>query len=109
MPDVWRTRDRLDRVVVLSSSRLDHIVSRHPELAGRLDEIRAAIQSPGVVTQDDGYPHRENLYASSGAGRAMLKVVVHYRPVPPQGTWAGEVITAHPTRRVDPKEARRWP
>ena len=38
-----------------------------------------------------------------------MKVVVNYRPVPPQGTWEGEVITAYHARRPKSKEAQLWP
>jgi hypothetical protein len=38
------------------------------------------------------------------SGQGFLKVVVQYRPVPPQGTWAGEVITAYRGKKRKSRE-----
>ena len=78
-------------------------------MAGRLDEVRATVDNPEVVTRDVTYAHRENHYRRTPSGRRRTKVVVHYRPVPPQGTWAGEVITALHVKKVDPEEKQLWP
>ena len=109
MATIWRTRDRLGREVVLTEERRRHILRKHPAMAGRLGEVRAAIAGPDFVNRDAAYPRRENHYRRTPSGRAWIKVVVNYRPVPPQGTWAGEVITAYRTEQVDPKEAPLWP
>jgi hypothetical protein len=106
---IWRTRDRLGREVALTEGRRDHILSKHPELAGRLGEARATVEGPDFVTRDAADPRREHHYRRTPSGRAWIKVVVNERPVPPQGTWAGEVITAYRTERVDPEEAPLWP
>jgi hypothetical protein len=107
--DIWRTRDRLGREVVFNSASRDHIRRRRAELADRLDEIRWAIEAPDLVTRDATYPNRENHYRRTAFGPGWLKVVVRYLPVPPQGTWVGEVITAFPLRSPNPKETRLWP
>ena len=104
MAEIWRTRDRAGREVVLTSAGLDHILQGHDEIADRLDEVRAAIEQPELVTRDVEYRHRENHYGRSSFNKPWIKVVVQYRPVSPQGTWAGEVITAYPVKRRDPKE-----
>jgi hypothetical protein len=77
-------------------------------MANRLDTIRPAIEQPGYITQDADYPHRENYYRRTVSGRRFVKVV-EYRPVPPQGTWVGEVITAYLVRKIKGKEAQLWP
>jgi hypothetical protein len=104
--EIWRTRDRAGREVVLTSAGLKHIRHRHDDMTRRLDEIRTAIENPDVVTRDLEYRHRENHYGPSSFKPPWTKVVVQYRPVSPQGTWMGEVITAYPVKRRDPKEER---
>jgi hypothetical protein len=106
---VWRTQDRLGREVVLNEVRLAHILDEHPELTNRLVDVRAAVEAPDFVNRDVRHAHRENHYRRRDSDTSWLKVVVHYRPISPQGTWAGEVITAYPNDLVDKKETRLWP
>lgn len=106
---IWQTRERLGREVALTEAGVAHMLVKHPEMLPRLDEIRAAVEDPTFSTRPAGYPHRECLYRNLPATRLRTKVVVNYRPVPPQGTWAGEVITAHRTARVGPEEDQIWP
>jgi hypothetical protein len=109
MEEIWRTSDRRGREVVLTSAYRDHILQEHDEMIDRLDEVRTAVEQPDIVTRDVKYRHRENHYRREPSGQGWLKVVVHYRPVPPQGTWAGEVITADPVKRPNSKEAQLQP
>ena len=109
MQEIWRTEDRLGREVIFSSRGLSHILDEHDRMADRLAAIRPTIEHPGYVTQDANYPHRENYYRRTPSGRRYLKVVVAYRPVPPQGTWAGEVVPAYLTRKIKRQEAQLWP
>jgi hypothetical protein len=104
LPEIWRTQDRAGREVVLSSAGLDHILRRRAQLADRLDDVRAAIEHPDFVAQDVRYYHREIHYRRVASGQGFLKVVVQYRPVPPQGTWAGEVITAYRVKKRKSRE-----
>jgi len=73
-------------------------------MADRLDDVRAAIEEPDFVTRDVKYHHRENRYRRVASGQGLLKVVVQYRPVPPQGTWVGEVITAYRVKKRKSRE-----
>ena len=111
MAVIKRLRDRAGREVVLTEARWAHILREHNELAGRRAEIRATVELPEFVSADADNAHRENHYRRLGPNEPFLKVVVHYRPVPPQGTWEGEVITAHQvgTRRVKRREQQLWP
>jgi hypothetical protein len=95
--------------VSLTDAARGHIVGKHPAMPGREADVRAAIESPDFVNADARYPRRENHYRRAGVGAPYLKGVVKYRPVPPQGTWIGEVVTAYPTRVVPPKEQHLWP
>ena len=106
MAEIWRTQDRAGREVVLTSAGLDYILRRHDDMSSRLDEVRLTIEQPELVTRDVEYRHRENHYGRSSFDHPWIKVVVQYRPVSPQGTWTGEVITAYPVKRRDPKEER---
>lgn len=109
MAEVWRTRDRIGREVVLTSLRHDHILAEHDDLAPQMDDARLATEQPDFITRDARYPHRENHYRRTLWSQLLVKVVVNYRPVPPQGTWEGEVITAYRARRPKSKEAQLWP
>ena len=111
MAHVWRTRDRFGREVALTDAGWNHIVAERQGAPPTPDEIREAGESPDGVTADATFPRRENFYRSrqTGRGGRFLKVVVRFQPVPPDGTWAGEVITAHPARRIKPGEDQLWP
>lgn len=99
MAEIWRTRDRAGREVVLTSAGLEHILQGHDEIVDQWDEVRTAIEQPDFVTRDARYHHREIHYRRETSGQGLLKVVVQYRPVPPQGTWVGEVITTYRVRK----------
>lgn len=109
MAEIWRTRDHFGRVVILTPAGLDHIRVRHDDIADRMDEVQAAVEQPDVVTRDRQRAHRECFYRRERSGPGLIKVVVHYWPVPPQETWIGEVITAYHIDLPEPKEAKLWP
>jgi hypothetical protein len=109
LAEIWRTSDRLGREVICTTDSHNHILGKHDVMADRLDAIRPAIEQPSYITRDADYPHRENYYRRTPSGRRFIKVVVEYRPVPPQGTWTSEVITAYLSRKIKRKEAQLWP
>ena len=108
MATIWRTTDRMGREVELTDTGWAHILAERGEASPSAAEVRAAVEAPDFVNADAVYAHRENHYRRFGAGGRYLKVVVQYRPVPPQGTWAGDVVTTYPTNRVKRKERRLW-
>jgi hypothetical protein len=65
--------------------------------------------SPILLPETDGTLGREIHYPRTPSGQGWMRVVVNYRPVPPQGTWAGEVITAYRIDERDVKEVQLWP
>ena len=83
--------------------------AKHPNMAERLADARVAVEAPDFARRDALRAHGENHYRRPAPGAAWIKVVVHYRPIPPQGTWVGEVITAYPTDHVGSKEGPLWP
>jgi hypothetical protein len=93
--------DHAGREVVLTPARRDHILKRHADMADRLDDVRVAVENPDHVTRDTGYHHRQNHFRRTPSGQGWIKIVVEYRPIPPQGTWADEIITAY---RVDQRD-----
>lgn len=110
MATIWRTVDRIGRRVRLTDDDWAHIMDRHAdEMTGREADVRLAVETPDHIHAAAEHAHREVFYRSFGPERPMLRVVVHYRPVPPQGTWSGHVITAHPTFRSKRGEQPRWP
>lgn len=109
MDELWRIQDYLGREVVLTEIRREHIVSEHSDLVRQMAEVRHTIEQPEQVRRDRTYAHRENSYKRKPSGKRWMKVVVHYRPVPPQGTWVGEVITAFSVEEPEPQEVLKWP
>lgn len=100
----------MGREVELADHGCAHSMDRHAEELARSEaDVRLTVLAPDHVNADAEHAHREVCYRSFGPGRPMLRIVVHYRPVPPQGTWAGEIITAHPIGRSKRGEQRRWP
>lgn len=82
---------------------------RHDELEDRLDEVRTAIEHPDFVARDVRFYRREIYYRRTPSGRGWMRVVVNYGPVPPQGTWVGEVITAYRVDERNVQEVQLWP
>lgn len=103
MAEIWRTRDYFGRDVSFTEASLDHILQRHEDMAAYLGDIRAVVSQPTIVTKDLKYRRRENHYGRSSPEAGLIKVV-QYRPVPPQGRWDGEVITAFRVRKPDSLE-----
>lgn len=113
---MWQVRDRLGRIVSLTKEGWRHIVEDRRGVVPTVDEVRAAVETPDVVTADKTYAPRENSYRRSAPDRPYLKVVVHFRPVAPgsdigaaESEWVGVVITAYPTIAVPRKEPQLWP
>ena len=104
LAETWQTRDYRGRDALFTEASRDHILQRRRDLATHLSDIRAAISRPAVVTRDLKYTRRECHYAYTSSPPGMIKVVVQYRPVPPQGRWVGEVVTAYPLGEPDPRE-----
>ncbi len=109
MASIWETRDRFGRIVRLTEEGWDHIVSDRRGATPTPDDVRGAVEAPTRVTADADFAQRECSYQSLGAGRRTLKVVVHFRPVPPQGTWVGVVVTAFYVTSDKRREVQRWP
>jgi hypothetical protein len=84
----------------LTAERWLHIVEARDELAGRLDEILAAIEEPDWITR--GY--RGSLVAWKGYRRGRYLAVI-YREL---GRDDGFVITAFFTRKAR-KGGKLWP
>jgi hypothetical protein len=101
---LWRARDWLGRDVALTEAGLAHILDKHPEMIDYLNDVRATIAAPDFSTQDKRYRPRACLYRRMMPNEPRTKVVVHYRPAPPQGSWAGEIITAYRTSKVAEEE-----
>ena len=109
MSFIWRTRDRNGREVVFAVAGQDHILNKHDDMAEFMGDVRLAIEHPDFVARDARYPRRENHYRRIPTTGNWIKVVVKYRPVTPQGTWEGEVVTAYHVPRPKSKEAKLWP
>ena len=72
---------RLQRTVVLTASRWEHIIRRHPEMAAHGPEIRNALTSADVILASTQRPNVELYYKRLREGRfgpIWLKVVVAF-------------------------------
>jgi len=107
--EIWRTRDRAGRDVVLTSATRDHILRRHAKKADRLAEIRTATEHPDLVARDVKFDRREIYYRRTPSAQGWMRFVVYYGPVPPQGIWAGEVITSYYVDEPNVQEVQLWP
>ena len=103
MAEVWRTRDRLGREVVLTEAGWAHILQRRPRMVGMEGDVRLAVEMADTVVNDADYGDRENHYRRISR-RTFMKVVVAY-----DGAGSGVVITAHPTHGRKKGEKQRWP
>ncbi len=106
---IWSTTDRLGRLVVLSDAGWQHIYRRHGDTVEDPEMVKAVIQGAERIVADAVYPHRSIHVAALGNPSLPMRVVVHYRPEPPDGTWIGDVVTAF--RGRPPKDGGRtqWP
>ena len=73
MAEIWRTRDRFGREVILTDLGWAHILVGHPEMAGRESDIRAAVEDADFINWDADRADRENHYRIVG-GRVHLQV-----------------------------------
>lgn len=106
---VWSTLDRLGRSVVLTASGWSHIRDRHGDTIDSAGMVGVAIEQADEIVRDAGYLHREIHMAELGKPELPVRVVVHFRPVPPDGTWVGEVVTAFRGRPLKAGGNRQWP
>jgi len=103
MADLWRTRDRFGREVVLTEADWAHILGRRPRMIGQEAEVRLAVERADRVVHDADHADRENHYWRVSR-RTFLKVVVAY-----DAAEIGVVITAHPSHKPKQREQQRWP
>lgn len=85
---------RRQRLVVLTLSRWEHIITGHPEIESLGTQVAACLTSPDFVIASEKYPDRELYYKrmrqrERGWGWTWIKVVVSFAD--PE---LGEVITA---------------
>lgn len=99
----------MGREVALTDDGWAHILRQRRDARPAEEEVRAAVATADPVVLDARFPHRRNHYRRRSASGRYLKVVVNYRPVWPQGTWTGEVVTAHPAHDPKPEEEQLWP
>ncbi|MCC6387917.1 MAG: hypothetical protein IT302_11105 [Dehalococcoidia bacterium] len=75
----------------------EKLVGSHPELEGRMDQVRRAIAHPRLVLADTSYTNRKHHVIEVAPG-LFLDVVVEYRYLP-MGI-RGRVVTAFLRRRL---------
>jgi hypothetical protein len=93
---IWTESDIFGNQVDLFASDWEHAVDGHPEVAGREDEVRAAIANP-VLVVEAGFPKSAAFYRISTIGPEGMRVLVEYtRETFPDGNATGFVTTAYP-------------
>jgi hypothetical protein len=108
MANIWETTDRFGRLVMFTAAAWEHILDEHSDFRIDPHDVQITIELAEEIVQDRTYRHRQIHYRKYKSGRLWLRVVVRYRPSERHG-WAGEVITAHVTRRRNKKEVSIWP
>lgn len=90
-PDPFGTPVVVDR-------RLWHrvVIANHPELAGELEGVLAAISRPARVEADPLFPQRRRFLAPHPDGEAWLAAVVAYEAQPPALVTAGLLSGTQP-------------
>ncbi|MGH8574830.1 MAG: hypothetical protein ACREX8_20035 [Gammaproteobacteria bacterium] len=109
---VFTCADPLDRPIAARQRRWeDHIRARHPEIAPRIEAVRATLEAPDFIVSDFDNPDGLNYYRlavlPSPYDRLYLKVVVSCRRI--GSSVIGDVITAYPTGQIARGEVHRWP
>lgn len=105
---VFEVNDKDGVSVRLTTNRWEmHIAVRQPEVTAHLEAIKKVIESPAIITQDEGKAyHLPNLGAVGGKWiNLYLEVVVRY---PENATFNfGDVLTAFFNDRP-PKGVLKW-
>jgi hypothetical protein len=101
------TKDPLGFTISLDVHRWeDHIVKRHPEMAGHLDRIRGTIEDPQLIKLSEGstvaYYYRLTGRAERKANDVYVLVVVDRN----EETKSGVVLTAHLLKTIKADEGR---
>ena len=90
MAAVLQATDPLGNRVVLHAERWRHIVERHPDMAGRLNELRAAIERPTLIQVKDPGVNPDELryyYLTGQRGPYVLAIVKAWKPYQVWTAW----------------------
>ncbi len=103
----FEATDPRGRIVTCTLDRwLFHILDFHPELSGREEDIKKAIERPdfGIIYQDVDRENRDVYYYTPAHERRSFKVVVQF-----DETNKGEVVTAFRADSRKSGERMIWP
>ena|SRR6266498_5887988 len=108
--DILRVQDPRLRWVRCTKQRwTQHILTGHPDMAGREEDIRRTVQSPefNIIYRSHQYDQCDVYYRQIrvGKGRLYIKVVVRFASPEVEG----EVLTAHLTSNRPSGEVMVWP
>lgn len=89
--------------IELTDERWQHITTRHPELAGHLDDMQATIREPNVVYRNQTDPTQYDFYklVDTQFGQMYLLAVVIKTDSP-------FIVTARLTRTLRPGGDLAW-
>lgn len=93
---IFATTDPLGRKVVLSGRTWNrHIVTGHPEMSGRENVVKKAVESPEYIIQDPTHSTRQQyidlIEEPVTNSLAVLKVIVEFSSTTSEGT----VVTSY--------------
>lgn len=107
MSNVFETSDPRGREVVCTEECWnDHILSSHPWMKEREEEVKAAVENPSIgIYGDADFPDRQIYYYLQKEKKRYLKVVVQFTTEDEPGN----VITAFTTDSPKKGEKLIWP
>lgn len=94
MPDIFEIRDKTGRKIRLTKKQWAHITTKHPDLSGKEENIKRALERPDVIIPHKFDRNAGNYYRYDKNEDAYLFVAVKYL----NGT--GFVITAFYTQQI---------
>ncbi len=91
----------------------EHIIARHPEMAGRIEWVRETVESPTLICRSIYHARRRLLYRpyqfDSLPTAAYLRVVVEYHRNMLTRLTSGIIISAFAVANVEPDAEKIWP
>lgn len=94
MDYVFEVIDKTKRKIRLTKRQWSHITIKHPDLSGKEEDIKDALEKPDLIIQHNFNENARNYYKYNKDEKAYLLVSVKYL------NGNGFIITAFYTRKI---------
>ncbi len=78
MSDVFEVTDKSGRKIRLTKERWSHITTKHPDIAGKEDDIKGLLEKPDLILHHEFNDNMRNYYKYDKQEKAYLLVSVKY-------------------------------